>query len=68
MNLLVRTFTAFPGTLPTGGDRHYMELNVSMSRAQIEHAIVTLLGSLTDADALHLLRSEFPQLFAEEAA
>ena len=65
MNIYVRTFTAFPGTLPIEGDRHYVELNVSMSRAQMERAIVSMLGKLSEAEALHLLRSELPELFAE---
>lgn len=68
MNINVRSFTAFPGTLPVEGDRHYIEMNISMSRAQMERAIVTMIGKLTDSEAAHLLRSEFPQLFAEEAA
>lgn len=68
MNIYVRSFTAFPGTTPMEGDRHYVELNVSMSRAQMERAIVSMLGKLTHSEAAQLLRSEFPELFQPEIA
>lgn len=68
MNFRVRTFTCIPGTMPIDGDRHYVELNVSMSRAQMENAIVNMLGKLTHSEAAQLLRSEFPELFQPEIA
>jgi len=67
MNLQVTSMTVFSNTLPREGDRHYLDLNVSMSRAQIERAICTLLGHLTNQQAAHLLREEFPKLFNEES-
>ena len=63
MNIEVRSMSVFPNTVPFEGDRHYLSLSVSMSRTQIERAICTLLGQLTDQEADRLLRSEFPQLF-----
>jgi hypothetical protein len=66
MNLQVNHMTVFPNTGAREGDRNYLDLNVSMSRPQIERAIVTLLGRLTDQEAQHLLREEFPELFTTE--
>lgn len=63
MNIEVVSATMLPGVMAWEGDRHYIQLNCSMSRAQIERAICTLLGQLTDQDAQHLLHSEFPELF-----
>ena len=63
MNLQVTSMTVFASTHAREGDRHYLDLSVSMSRAQIERAICTLLGQLTDQEAQHLLHSEFPELF-----
>lgn len=63
MNLEVRSMTVFPSTGAWEGDRHFLTLNVTMSRAQIERAICTLLGQLTDEQASDLLRTDFPQLF-----
>lgn len=62
MNLLVSSFSAFPGT---HGDRAYMELNVSMTRDQMQRAVVEMLGRMTESEAAALLRREFPELFAE---
>ena len=66
MNIEVVSATMLPGVMAWEGDRHYIQLNCSMSRAQIERAIYTLLGQLSTEDAAHMLRSEFPELFTTE--
>ncbi len=68
MNIQVNSMSVFSSTFAREGDRHYLDLNVTMSRAQIERAICTLLGHLTDQQAAHLLHSEFPELLTTEAA
>lgn len=67
MNLEVRSMTVFPSTGAWEGDRHFLTLNVTMSRAQIERAICTLLGQLTDEQATDLLRTDFPEFFTTES-
>lgn len=67
MNLEVTSMTVFPNTYSLEGDRHFLTLNVSMSRAQIERAICTLLGQLTDEQASDLLRTDFPEFFTTES-
>ena len=66
MNLDVQNMTVFANTMAREGDRHFLTLNVSMSRNQIERALYTLLGQLTDEQAHNFLRSEFPDLFTNE--
>jgi hypothetical protein len=65
MNLQVNTMSVFSSQFEREG-RHSLELSVSMSRGQIKRAICTLLGHLSDQQAAHLLRSEFPELFTTE--
>lgn len=67
MNLQVNSMTVFSNTGAMEGDRHFLDLSVSMSRPQIERAIVTLLGSLPQEQAYHLLRTEFSELFTIES-
>lgn len=67
MNLEVTSMTVFPNTYSLEGDRHFLTLNVSMSRAQIERAICALLGQLTDEQASDLLRTDFPEFFTTES-
>lgn len=67
MNLQVQHMTAIP-FMPFDAERCALDLSVTMSRKQIEGAICTLLGSLTDQQADQLLRREFPQLFQEVTA
>ena len=67
MNLEVTSMTVFPNTYSLEGDRHFLTLNVSMSRRQIERAICTLLGQLTGEQATDLLRTDFPEFFTTES-
>lgn len=66
MNLQVTSMSVFANTFATEGDRHYLDINCSMSRPQMQRAICTLLGHLTGQEAQHLLRTEFPELFTNE--
>lgn len=66
MNLQVNSMSVFANTFAAEGDRHYLDINCSMSRPQMQRAICTLLGQLTGQEAQHLLRTEFPQLFTNE--
>lgn len=66
MNIQVNSLSVFSSTFAREGDRHYLDLSLSMSRPQMERAIVTLMGHLTElprANLAHLLRSEFPEVF-----
>lgn len=66
MNLQVTSMSVFANTFAAEGDRHYLDINCSMSRPQMQRAICTLLGQFTEQDAAAFLRSEFPELFTNE--
>lgn len=61
MNLQVTSMSVFANPF-----KDCLDINCSMSRPQMERAICTLLGQLTDEQALELLRTDFPQLFTNE--
>lgn len=67
MNLQVQHMTVFT-YMPHDANRPALDLSVTMTAQQIERAICTMLGSLTDEQADKLLRREFPQLFLEATA
>ena len=65
MNLQVNTMSVFSSQFEREG-RHCLEINVSMSRPQIERAIVTLLASMPEHQAYEFLAGEFSEWFNKE--
>ena len=48
------------------GDRHYLDVIVSMSRPQAERAICALLDQLGPTKSLDLLRTDYPEFFNDQ--
>lgn len=64
MNLQVNAMTVAASGSALEGDRSYLELIVTMSRAQTERAIFQLLRSMPEPQAF--LKAEFPEWFNKE--
>lgn len=63
MRIYVKTASISTSTLPMLGERNHLILDVTLSDRQLYEAICVLLGSMPEAKAADLIRSEFPELF-----
>lgn len=68
MRIYVKTASVSTSTLPQLGERNHLILDIDMSDRQLYEAICVLLGSMPEAKAADMIRSEFPELFATKEA
>lgn len=66
--IYVQTASISTSTMPQLGERNHLILDITLSDRQLYEAICVLLGSMPEAKAADMIRSEFPELLATKEA